>query len=73
MSLHLCSACGACLSGDEIALHKKLFGLAQSSYRCLECQSQYLNTTCVRLEQVIAYYHRRGSCALFAKWEEEAP
>ena len=71
MSIQRCKRCDGALSSDEIALHRKLFGLGERSYLCLDCQAAYLNTTRQRLEQVILQYHRRGICVLFAKWDEE--
>ncbi len=64
-----CKGCDAVLLSDEIALHRKLFGLGEQRYLCLDCQAAYLNTTRQRLEQVILQYHRRGNCVLFTKWE----
>lgn len=68
MTEHRCKQCGTGLVSDEIALHRKLYGLSCQSYFCLDCQAAYLNTTRVRLEEVIERYHRRGNCVLFAKW-----
>lgn len=68
MTDHTCKKCQTPLMSDEIALHRKLFGLSSQSYLCLDCQADYLNVTRQRLEQVIEQYHRRGNCVLFAKW-----
>lgn len=69
MTDHLCMKCSARLMSDEIALHRKLFGVASSAYMCLDCQAEYLNVSRERLEKTIALYHKRGTCALFAKWD----
>lgn len=68
MSDYQCVKCDARLHTDEIALHRKLYGLAARKYMCLDCQAQYLSVTRERLEQVIENYHRSGTCVLFAKW-----
>lgn len=65
-----CKDCGRTLAADEIALHRKLFGLSAASYFCLDCQASYLRVSRQRLENVIAYYHRSGTCVLFAPWDE---
>ena len=70
MSDHLCKTCGQPLTSDEIALHRKLFGMAAREYLCLDCQAEYLNVERSRLEKTIEMYHRSGICVLFAKWEE---
>lgn len=69
MTDHLCMQCGARLESDEIALHRKLFGITSSKFMCLDCQALYLNTDRERLEKTIELYHQRGTCTLFAKWE----
>ncbi len=68
MSGYLCHKCQIGLQSDEIALHRKLYGLASKKYLCLDCQAQYLSCTREKLEQVIIRYHESGVCALFAKW-----
>lgn len=69
MSNSNCMRCGAKLASDEKALYKKLIYRAAQEYLCLDCLAGDLKTTRVRLEELIALYHRRGNCVLFAKWE----
>lgn len=69
MTDHVCKICGAQLTSDEIALHRKLFSRAAKAYMCLDCQAKYLNVSRERLENVIEMYHKSGTCVLFAKWE----
>lgn len=64
-----CVKCGALLRTDEIALHRKLFSRAAVTYFCLDHQAEYLRVTRADLEKLIEYYHRSGTCSLFAKWE----
>ena len=64
-----CKSCGRVLASDEIALHRKLFGLSAAGYFCLDCQARYLRVSRQKLENAIAYYHRSGTCGLFAPWD----
>ncbi len=66
---HLCMECGAQLSGDEIALHRKLIYRAAVNYMCMDCLAEFCDTDRKRLEELAAYYHRTGECILFAKQE----
>ena len=71
MTDHQCMKCGAGLMSDEIALHRKLFGIASRTFMCLDCQAVYLNTSRERLEKTIELYHERGTCVLFAKRDRD--
>ena len=64
-----CKRCGCTLHTDEKALYRKLIFREAREYLCLDCLSSDLSTTRQRLEDLIALYHRRGGCSLFAKWE----
>lgn len=70
MTDHSCKKCGKKLMSDEIALHRKLFGRALKEFMCLDCQASYLRVERGYLEKLIERYHRDGTCALFAKWEQ---
>lgn len=70
MTRHNCCRCGAGLTGDEIALHRKLISRQAREYLCLDCLAAGLGVPRVKLEQLIDYYHRSGVCALFAPYEE---
>ena len=50
-----CKDCGRALASDEIALHRKLFGLSATGYFCLDCQARYLRVSRQKLENAIAY------------------
>lgn len=71
MTHHTCMHCGAVLSGDEVALYKKLVYREASQFLCLNCLASNLDTTRDKLNQLIIYYHRTGICSLFAKWESD--
>ena len=70
MTRHLCRQCGAPLTGDEIALYKKLVSRSAETYLCLDCLAEQCAATRDRLEQLIAFFHRTGICTLFVKYEE---
>ena len=65
--LHHCYQCDSTLTGDEISLYKKLVSRGAEKYLCLSCLSGRLKVSEERLKHIIAYYHRTGECALFAK------
>lgn len=69
MTRHVCMKCGASLSGDEVALHRKLVYRAATEYFCIDCLAAFCSTSRARLEQLVSYYHRTGECILFAKQE----
>ncbi len=66
-----CMKCKETLSGDEIALHRKLISRAAREYMCLDCLSGYFNVERQKLENLIAWYHRTGQCVLFAKTDSD--
>ena len=45
--------CGAGLMSDEIALHRKLFGIASKEFMCLDCQAEYLRVDRERLKKLL--------------------
>ena len=65
--------CGAGLTGDEIALYKKMISRGAEEFLCLDCLAGECSTTREKLEQLIAFYHRTGICALFVKYERDHP
>lgn len=71
MTHHTCIHCNSSLSGDEIALYKKLVYREAEQYLCLDCLAANLATTSDKLEQLITYFHQTGICTLFAKWDDD--
>ena len=59
-----CIKCGAALSSDEIALHKKLYNRAAESFMCIRCSSAYLEVTQEMLTAKIEEFKKMG-CTLF--------
>ena len=70
MTGHRCMRCGAGLTGDEIALHKKMISRGAEEFWCLDCLAAECSTTREKLERLIAFYHRTGICTLFVKYEQ---
>lgn len=64
--------CGGGLTGDEIALYKKLVFRGADRYLCLTCLAEDLNTDREKLTELIDYFHRTGICTLFARYPEES-
>ncbi len=65
MKKYNCKKCGAVLTSDEIALHRKLFNRAAREFWCLDCQAKFCGTTRERLEALIEMYYESGTCSLF--------
>jgi hypothetical protein len=71
MTDHRCMRCDSPLTGDEIALYKKLVFREAEQYLCLDCMASGLSEPREKLEKLIQYFHRTGICTLFAKYETE--
>lgn len=69
MTSRFCMRCGASLTGDEIALHKKMICRNAEEFFCLDCQAADYGSTREKLERLIDYFHRTGICSLFAKYD----
>jgi hypothetical protein len=61
--------CVTLLSGDEVALYKKLVFRDAEQFLCLDCMASGLSAPREKLEELIQYFHRTGTCVLFAKWD----
>ena len=68
MTDHPCMRCGVALTGDEIALYRKVVCRGAREFLCLDCQAADYGTSREKLEDLIAYFHRTGICSLFAKY-----
>lgn len=69
MTSRLCKRCGAKLTGDEIALYRRMVDRDAETFLCLDCQAVDYGATRDKLERLIDYFHRTGICSLFAKYE----
>ena len=52
------------ISGNEIAMHKKLINRFAEEFMCLECLSEHFNVPVKLLEEKIEYFIETG-CTLF--------
>ncbi len=52
------------LTGNEIAMHKKLINRFAEEFMCLDCLSQHFNVSKELLEEKIKYFIETG-CTLF--------
>ena len=59
-----CIKCGAELSADEIALHKKLINRGATEHLCINCLAKHLDVTVGLLEEKIKQFRAEG-CTLF--------
>lgn len=66
---HQCMKCGAELCSDEMALYRKLVFRAATEYLCLDCLAGEMRTGRERLQSLINYYRRTGTCCLFTKMD----
>jgi len=60
--------CGAALTGDEIALYRKLIFRQAEEFLCMDCLAKDCSATRTQLENLVSYYHKTGLCALFVKY-----
>ena len=59
-----CIKCGKVLSGDEIALHKKIVNRGATEHMCINCCAEYFNVTTELLKDKIIQFKKAG-CKLF--------
>lgn len=62
-----CMRCGTALTGDEIALYRKMIFRGAEQFLCLDCLAADIPTSKDKLESLIAWFHRTGVCTLFVK------
>ena len=67
----LCMKCGKGLTGDEIAIYRKLVLREAREYLCLDCLAERLGVSREWLQSRIDFFHRTGLCSLFARTGEE--
>lgn len=60
----LCMKCGKVLSGNEIAMHKKLIGRYSESFLCTECIAKHFNISPDLIREKTEYFIKTG-CTLF--------
>lgn len=61
-----CKKCGKKdLSGDELAIYRKLVNRGATEFLCIDCLAEYFNCDRKEIEDRIKYYRESGSCTLF--------
>jgi uncharacterized protein YlaI len=63
-----CYRCGAALSLDEIAVHKKLVNRGATMFLCKSCLAEEFKVSVELIEERIAYFKKTG-CQLFVQDE----
>lgn len=61
-----CKNCNARLSGDEIAIYKKVVSRNAKQYLCKSCLSDYFKVPVSVIEDRIEHFKKIG-CTLFCK------
>ena len=64
MSSEQCIKCGAGLSQDEKALHRKLVNRGAEEFMCKRCLSAHFDIPVEKLDELVIYYRKQG-CMLF--------
>ncbi|MBS5480402.1 MAG: hypothetical protein ACLSS9_09740 [Acutalibacteraceae bacterium] len=60
-----CRQCGKQLTGDEIAVYRKLVDRMAEEFLCKECLARYFRCDVSLIDQKIRQFRETG-CALFA-------
>ncbi|MCM1335201.1 MAG: hypothetical protein NC084_08455 [Bacteroides sp.] len=61
-----CKACGKeNLTGDELAIYRKLVCRGATEFLCMDCLAGFFNCDRREIEERIRYYRESGTCTLF--------
>ncbi len=61
-----CKNCGKeNLSGDELAIYRKMVNREASEFLCIDCLADYFKCSRSDIEDRINYYRKCRRCALF--------
>ncbi len=63
-----CWKCGKALTGDEIAIHRKLICRTAQAFLCKECQAVYFGCSTAVIDEKIRQFRESG-CFLFPRVE----
>ena len=69
MNAAVCCQCGRAVTGDEIAVTKKLVNRGAVDFYCVPCLAAYFEVTPDVIEERIAYFRASG-CTLFSSQKE---
>lgn len=53
------------LSGDELAIYRKLVHRGATRFLCMDCLAEYFGCDRKEIEERIRYYRKSGECTLF--------
>ena len=62
----VCRQCGRNVTGDEIAITKKLINRGATEYFCVDCLAAYFEVRPEDIRERIAYFRSMG-CTLFSE------
>ena len=61
-----CKKCGKeNLSGDELAIYRKLVNRGAAEFLCIDCLADFFKCDKSEIEARIKYYRDSGECTLF--------
>ncbi len=60
-----CKSCGAPLSGDDIAIYRKLVFRGAEEFLCIGCLAEHFCCPREEIEKRIRWYRESGQCTLF--------
>lgn len=60
----ICENCKKALTGNEIAMHRKLIGRYAESFMCTECIAKYFEVSSDLIREKMEYFIKTG-CTLF--------
>ncbi|MDD6236483.1 MAG: hypothetical protein PUB00_03780 [Clostridiales bacterium] len=66
--MNQCRKCGKALTGDEIAIYRKLICRTAQNFLCKECQAAYFGCSIELIDEKIRQFRESG-CFLFPKPE----
>ncbi len=62
----VCKVCGKTLSGDEVAVNRRMISRAAVEFWCKDCLAKEWDCEVAQIEEKIEYFRKSG-CTLFAK------
>ncbi|HIW73680.1 MAG TPA: hypothetical protein H9684_05110 [Firmicutes bacterium] len=66
MAENLCRECGKPLTGDEIAIYKRMVNRGADSFLCIPCLSRFFKVDEARVREKVEHFRRQG-CTLFSQ------
>lgn len=60
-----CRKCSSPLTGDAIAIYRKLINMGAESFLCINCLAEHFGCSPEDIEELIKYYRESGECTLF--------